>query len=290
MTATTIGNDGANRACGMVKAIHNGLGRRTSSSRNLLGLCLALCTGALANSAWAVSVSLTAPSNSVIAAPATITLMAKATPGAGRRILRVNFFRGTTRIGTDISAPYGITWSNVPRGTYILSASAIDSGGSVAVSNQVVIRVDTPPTVSLTSPADNAVFTPGVNIPLAASATDADEFVTKVEFFSGGTLLGTQIVSPYTFDWSNVPSGKYTLTARATDLVGLVSTSAPVTITVDAPSAVSITSPANDARFVSSAAVTISATAVDADGSISQIEFFDGATPIGTVLTIPDRK
>src|SRR5437667_335537 len=113
--------------------------------RRRLGFGLALCAVVLTNSAWAVSVSLTAPSNSVIAAPATITLTAAATPSAGRRILRVDFFQGTSRIGTDTSAPYGVTWSSVPRGTYILMATAIDSGGSIAVSNRVIIRVDTPP-------------------------------------------------------------------------------------------------------------------------------------------------
>jgi len=281
---TSIRSDGANRAGGVVKEIR---GVPAATLRRLLGLCLALCAGASANSAWAVSVSLTAPSNSVIAAPATITLTAMASTGAGRRILRVDFFRGTSRIATDTSAPYSITWSNVPRGNYILTATAIDSGGSVAVSNPVVIRVDTPPTVSLTSPANHAVFTPGANIPLTASAADADEIVTKVEFFSGGALLGTQFLAPYNITWNNVPAGRYTLTAKATDLVGLTTTSAPVTITVDTPPTVTITSPANSAVFATPATVSVSATAADADGSVTQVEFFDGATLVGTVPTTP---
>ncbi len=284
MRTTTIRNDGANRAGGIVKAIRD---ERVASLRGLLGFGLALCAGALANSAWAVSVSLTAPSNSVIAAPATITLTATATPGAGRRILRVDFFQGTSRIGTDTSAPYGVTWSNVPRGNYILTATAIDSGGSVAVSNQVFVRVDTPPTVSLTSPVNNGVFAPGANIPLTANAADADEIVTKVEFFSERTLLGTQFLAPYNITWNNVPAGRYSLTARATDLVGLVTTSAPVTITVDAPPTVTITSPANNTLFVAPATVTVRATAADTDGSVILVEFFDGATPMGTVPTTP---
>jgi len=287
MTATTIRNDGAIEKTGMANGIHSEQRRRKRSLQHLLSLCLALCAGALTNSAWAVSVSLTAPSNSVVAAPATITLKATATPGAGRRILRVDFFQGTSRIGADTTAPYSITWSNMSRGTYILTATAIDSGGSIAVSNQVVIRVDTPPNVSLTSPANNAVFAPGANIALVAGAADADEFVTKVEFFSEGTLLGTQFLAPYNITWNNVPAGRYSLTARATDLVGLVTTSAPVTITVDTPPRVSITSPANNALFVAPATVTVTATAADADGSVTQVEFFDGATPVGAVSTTP---
>src|SRR5258707_3589880 len=129
MTATTIRNDGAIEKTGMANGIHSEQRRRKRSLQHLLSLCLALCAGALANSAWAVSVSLTAPSNSVIAAPATITLTATATPGAGRRILRVDFFQGTSRIGTDTSAPYSGTWRNEPTGNYNLPATATDSGG-----------------------------------------------------------------------------------------------------------------------------------------------------------------
>ena len=284
MRTTTIPNGGGNRTGGIVTVIRDGYAARL---RRRLGFGLVLCAVVLTNSAWAVSVSLTAPPNSVIAAPATITLTAAATPGAGRRILRVDFFQGTSRIGTDTSAPYGVTWSSVPRGTYILTATAIDSGGSVAVSNPVIIRVDTPPTVSLKSPANNAVFAPGATIPLTASAADVDEIVTKVEFFSDGTLLGTQFLAPYSITWNNVPAGRYTLTARATDLLGLTTTSAPVTITVDVPPTVAITSPANNTPFAAPATVTVSATAADADGSVTQVEFFDSATLVGTVHTIP---
>jgi RHS repeat-associated protein len=284
MRTTTITNDDGQRTGGIGTAIRDGHAARL---RPRLRFGLALCIAVLTNSAWAVSVSLTAPSNSVVAAPATITLTAAATPGAGRRIVRVDFFQGISRIGTDTSAPYSVTWSNVPRGNYVLTATAIDSGGSVAVSNPVIIRVDTAPTVSLKSPANNAVFAPGATIPLTASAADADEIVTKVEFFSGGMLLGTQFLAPYSIAWNNVPAGRYALTARATDLVGLTTTSAPVTITVDVPPTVAITSPANNTLFAAPATVTVSATAADADGNVTLVEFFDGATPVGTIPTTP---
>jgi len=251
---------------------------------------LTLCALALANPAWAISVSLTSPANSVVAAPATITLSAMATPGAGRRILRVDFFRGTTRIATDTSAPYGIVWSNVPMGNYILTAIAIDSGGSVAISNPVVVRVDNAPTVSLTSPLNNAVFAPRANIALSAVAADADEAVAKVEFFQGDTRLGTQFLPPYNFTWNNVPTGRYTLTAKVTDLVGLVTISAPVAIVVDGPPSVIITAPANNATFASSASVTVVASASDADGVVTRVDFFDGGRLVGTASAIPGNS
>ena len=244
---------------------------------------LLVCAMAVATPGWAVSVSLTSPSNSVVAGPATITVTATATPGSGRRILRVDFFRGTTRIGTDTTAPYRVVLSSVPVGTYVFTALAIDSGGSVAVSDPVIVRVDSPPSVALTAPADNSTFAPGADIQVTASARDSDEVVRKVEFFAGDMLIGTQVLYPYQITWSGVPSGRYRLSARATDLAGLVTNSAPVMITVGSAPTVTITSPAPGA-VVKGGTITVTAQASDSDGTIAKVEFFDGGSLVGTAI------
>jgi RHS repeat-associated protein len=100
---------------------------------------------------------------------------------------------------------------------------------------QLVITLNEAPTVALTSPANGATFTAPATIPLAATAADADGTIAKVEFFHGGTnLIATVTSAPYTFNWTNVAAASYTLTARATDNLGAVTTSAPVNITVNA--------------------------------------------------------
>jgi len=98
----------------------------------------------------------------------------------------------------------------------------------------VVGVTNTPPTVSITSPANNASFTSPANITINASASDPDGSVTQVAFFNGPTLLGTDTSSPFSFTWSNVAGGSYSITARATDNLGAVTVSTPVNITVGA--------------------------------------------------------
>ncbi len=88
---------------------------------------------------------------------------------------------------------------------------------------------NTPPTVALTL-ASNTYVAPA-NIPIAATATDNGS-VTKVEFYHGATLLGSDLTSPYTFTWTNVAAGSYTITAKATDNQNETKTSAPLTVTV----------------------------------------------------------
>ncbi len=261
-----------------------------TTTRLLLALGLAVCAAGFADSAWALSVSLTAPANNaVFAAPAaSITLAATATPtNSSRPIAKVEFFRGTTLIGADTTSPYSFAWTNVPAGTYSLTAKATDSAGATATSKAVSITVDVPPTVSLGAPANNAVFAPGSNLALAATASDSDGSISKVEFFQGSTLLGTDTTSPYSFTWSNVPAGNYVLTAKATDNKGIATTSTAVNVTVDTAPAVSLTAPANNAVFLPPANVTITASASDAEGTVAKVDFFDGSTLAGTATAAP---
>jgi hypothetical protein len=87
----------------------------------------------------------------------------------------------------------------------------------------------------MTSPANGATFTAPATVALAASASDPDGSVSQVAFYNGQTLLGTDTSSPYTFSWTNVTPGSYTLTAIATDNLGATKTSTPITIQVVAP-------------------------------------------------------
>ena len=56
------------------------------------------------------------------------------------------------------------------------------------------------------------------------------------------------------------------------------------------PPSVSITSPADGATFISPASVTIRATASDKDGTVTKVEFFDGTSSLGSILTPPYTK
>jgi hypothetical protein len=92
---------------------------------------------------------------------------------------------------------------------------------------------NTKPSVSLTAPANNATYYAGTNINLAATASDPDGSVTKVEFYQGTTKIGESTTSPYTFTWTNVQPGTYSLTAKATDNDNADSITAAISITVN---------------------------------------------------------
>ena len=89
------------------------------------------------------------------------------------------------------------------------------------------------PVVSLTSPANGTSYSAPATVPLAASATD-DKAVTRVEFYSGTTLLNTDTTAPYSFNWTGVAAGTYSVHATAYDGDGASSTTAAATISVAA--------------------------------------------------------
>src|SRR5438034_1226724 len=137
-----------------------------------------------------------------------------------------------------------------------------------------------PPSVSLSSPTNNASFTAGANITLQADANDSDGGVAQVQFFDGTTSLGIDTSSPYSASANNLAAGPYTLSAVAIDNLGAMATNS-VNIVVDAPPTVTITSPTNSATFAAPADIRITATASDSDGSISKVEFFEGFIRLG---------
>ncbi len=233
------------------------------------------------------TISITSPANNAaFTAVATIPISANAMDSDGV-INKVEFFQGTTKLGEDTQAPFSFTWTNVPAGAYVLTARATDNAGATTTSSAVNITVNQPPAVTLTSPANNAVFTAPASVSLNASASDSDGTVSKVEFFQGTTKLGEDLTSPFAFTWNNVDAGSYSLTAKATDNTGATTMSAAVSIIVNTLPTVSITSPTHPTTFVSPASFTITASAADTDGTISKVEFFVGVGLVGEDTTAP---
>jgi Bacterial Ig domain/Glucodextranase, domain B len=237
-------------------------------------------------------VQVTAPAaGATFTAPANVNISANASDPDGT-IVKVEFLRDGVVIGLTNAPPYSMTWSNAPAGSYVLAARATDDRTAATMSQPVTIAVkapNAPPTASLTSPTNGARFVAPATVLLTATATDSDGTVTRVEFLQGSTVIGTASASPFTSTWTNVPAGMYTLTARATDSGGATISSVPVSIVVDAnaPPTVALVAPAPGTTFFAPAAMTLSANASDSDGSVVSVEFFQGATSIGTASAPP---
>jgi PKD repeat protein len=86
--------------------------------------------------------TLTSPaSDAVFAAPASVTLTATASDADGQ-VVRVEFYQGTTLLGSDETAPYAWTVASLPTGTYAFTARAIDDRGASTTSAAAVVMVE----------------------------------------------------------------------------------------------------------------------------------------------------
>jgi predicted phage tail protein len=183
-------------------------------------------------------VTLTTPSDGTsYTAPAAVVLSATASDPENA-LDRVEFYSGATLIGAATAAPYSFTWSPVGAGTYTIRAVAYDAAGASATSATSSITVsapNAPPTVTLSTPASGATYTAPATVVLSADASDPENAVARVEFYSGSTLLGTATAAPYSFTWGSVPAGTYNVRAVAYDAAGASASSAAVTIIVTIP-------------------------------------------------------
>jgi len=144
-----------------------------------------------------------------------------------------------------------------------------------------------PPSVSITSPANDTTFAAPATIKINATASDPDGTITNVKFYNGTTYLKTVFSRPYTYTLSNLPTGIYSITAKATDNTGLQTTSAPLRVVVNKAPIVSIIKPFNNTTFAPFATIKISAAATDIDGTISKVEFYNGTTLLHTETVAP---
>jgi FtsP/CotA-like multicopper oxidase with cupredoxin domain len=135
-------------------------------------------------------------------------------------------------------------------GTYAYRIIAFNSAGSSQPSNSRTITTAAwlAPTVALTAPTNGTTIALPAAIGLAATATPGIGTISRVEFYDGGILLGSDTTAPYGFTWTNASAGTHSLTAKAYDSNGVSTTSAAVTVTVTqplpvAPTAISPTGP-----------------------------------------------
>jgi hypothetical protein len=90
------------------------------------------------------SVSITNPAGGatvLVSTPIGVGASASDVDGA---VTEVRFFANGAAIGTDATAPYGVTWSTDTPGTYALTATAVDNGGATRTSAAVTIQVTAP--------------------------------------------------------------------------------------------------------------------------------------------------
>ena len=198
------------------------------------------------------SVSMTAPPAGTVSG--TVPVSADATDNAGGSGMKSVEFRvtdgsnNTTSLGVDSSGPpWSASWNTTgfANGLYTVFAVATDNQNNSTVASGVLVTVNNvtppqdniPPTVSITAPLANATVS-GTGVTVSANATDnaGGSGMKSVEFFAGGTSLGTDNNGGdgWSVSWNTTlfSNGPITLTATATDIANNTASATGVGVTV----------------------------------------------------------
>jgi uncharacterized protein YkwD len=238
--------------------------------------------------------------NSVSTASPTVTIVY---PQDGATVYGAISFRGTAASSKGVTSIYvavdNITyfpatgldnWSypvdtaTLTDGTHRLSVQMGDAAGGRAIASETVIVNNTskPPVIGILQPAVGALISGLVSV--SGTASDAVKLVSVDVAVDGGTPATPQGRESwfYSLDTTRLTNGSHTITARATNVFGLL-TVATITVTVSngassQPPTISIAQPANGATV--SGTVSIQGTASDAAALVSVKLSVDGGTPV----------
>jgi hypothetical protein len=241
------------------------------------------------------TIDLTAPAVT-LEVPANLSTINDATPtlsGDGGSALgdlatvTVWIYAGSTPSGSPLqvltttvqAGSFAVDAPALPDGTYTARAQQADAAGNVGLSTANTFVIDTsvpdttPPTVTLTQPADGSAGNDATPTFAGVAGTDPGDLTTvTVKVYTGATPTGTPLQAliafrdgfgNYTVDAAALAEGLYTAQAEQSDAAGNLGRSAPVTFTVDltAPAAPAIGSHPADPTNASSASFTFSGAA-----------------------------
>jgi hypothetical protein len=159
--------------------------------------------------------------NAAFGAPANLLLAASATDEDGY-VSQVQFFSGTTLLGTVFTPPHTFAWNAVGAGSYTLTVRALDNWGAAATSAPVNVTVTNIPDTTPPSVPQNFTATAlsTSQIALAWSASTDNVAVASYELERDAALLPASPTGTSFTDSGLAPGSTHTYRIRAVDLSG----------------------------------------------------------------------
>ena len=128
----------------------------------------------------------------------------------------------TQHVDVGYVTSYTVT-ALAPGTTYYFAVVAYDAlGHQSAPSDEVYGTTDALPTATLTGPPDGSSYAASATVALTATASDPDvgDTIDHVTFYANGSPIGTSaapIAGVFSYSWTNVAAGPYSLTAVSVD-------------------------------------------------------------------------
>jgi RHS repeat-associated protein len=157
-------------------------------------------------------------------------------------VYRVDYYNGSTLLGTANAAPWSLSYVQSTATTMSLKARVYTTCNSPSSEPSAVVDSGTVTVNVVASSTPSASITLQGNSGLAPAAVALSADVTspgnvpisRVEFLVNGSVLGSVTAAPYRYTWTNAGQGTWYLQARAVNNQGATGTSSAVAVTVNA--------------------------------------------------------
>ena len=169
------------------------------------------------------TVSITSPQNNSTVA-GTVSVNVSASDNVG--ISKVELYKDGVLFATDQTLPYSFAWdtNQDTNGSHKLEAKAYDTSNNISVSTiyvtvSNVIQDTTPPTVSITSPADDTIVPKKGKLLISVTAQDNVK-VTQIDLFINYGLITSCFNTNacfINFNLAKLKAGTHNITAKAYD-------------------------------------------------------------------------
>jgi len=160
------------------------------------------------------------PAGRSYAAGAAIRLEVEATD-VDDAVVRVDFFEGSTLLGTVTNAPYRLMFTNTMEvRPHTVFARATDSRGASSDSPAVRFYVgmdNAPPIVTIAAPSEGAVIGVPGTVVVSVVIDDDDDRPSLVTIYQDSQVAAVVGEMPYTAVISNLTVGSHVLRAKAVD-------------------------------------------------------------------------
>jgi hypothetical protein len=185
--------------------------------------------------------------------------------------------------GADISGATSSTYSigAVQASDAAYYTVSISSPFGSQTSAAATLTVLVPPTI--TTQPQSLTVNIGASAMFTAAATGNPAPTYQWKF--NGANIGGATASTYTrSNVQPVDAGSYTVVVNNS---GGTTNSQPATLTINKPPAVSVAVSTNGTPFTAPATILVSASASDTDGTVAQVDFYEGTNLLGTATTTP---
>ncbi len=198
---------------------------------------------------------------------------------------KVSLYLNDSLVAEASESTFDYTVDNLNLGTWTFKAIAEDALGLTDIDSITFTR-SAPPDLSFIRPVQDTIVSAGDDVWIKLEASDSDGSVASVAIYMDSVLLSTISNGPFEYLLQNILNGNHTISAVATDDLGLTA-SASLTVFANANPVLAIKSPSENQVFSTGTPVEATVNVSDPDNNLAAVSYFINGSMVAETTQAP---